>query len=113
MIISWGEGEDTSTEHLRVLQLGMRIKEVYEVHGSFKRFITHVDNESTNIMNLEGEQREEWISSFRDRIDFDNVYLAGHSFGGATMVNPRKPIDLVQADHDLVRSPPCSTSSRF
>ena len=31
-------------------------------------------------------QNELDLSSFRGRVDFDSIYLAGHSFGGATVL---------------------------
>ena len=36
-------------------------------------------------------QNELDLSSFRGRVDFDSIFLAGHSFGGATVLSLQQP----------------------
>ena len=73
-------------------QLNMRTREVYETVHSFKQIVQGQEeiakSRPVDIDGLEDEQqRKEWAATFRDRIDFDNLTLTGHSFGGGTVVS--------------------------
>lgn len=71
----------------RTLQLEMRVREVYEAYHSFKRLVVGEDEgQGSYLGGLAGEQRLHWLASLRDRVDMDEVYLTGHSFGGGTVV---------------------------
>ena len=64
----------------------MRITEVYEVFHSFRHIVLGTVNNEITVDDLTEPKREEWMSSFRNQVDTDNLSLTGHSFGGGTMV---------------------------
>lgn len=86
---SWKDG-NASKDKFRSLQLDMRLQEVYETYHTFKRLVsdpttrakTRFDEKATSA-GIDG-----WMASIPDKIDFENVHLTGHSFGGGTMVSP-------------------------
>lgn len=83
---SWAEGEEHPVTHARTLQLDIRTREVYEAYHSFKRLLSHEGDSSLKIEGLEGDVRQSWIDSMKNKIDFDDLRLTGHSFGGGTIV---------------------------
>lgn len=83
---SWAEGEEHPVTHARTLQLDIRTREVYEAYHSFKRLLSHVGDLSIKIEGLEGDGRQSWIDSLKDKVDVDDLRLTGHSFGGGTIV---------------------------
>lgn len=88
----------------------MRVREVYETYHSFKQFISG-DGEA-NLDVMARDESLEWLASMRDRVDFDELHLTGHSFGGATIVSQRfdhrSPRCRREADHLHVDSlTPC------
>lgn len=95
IVSSWADGESSSLTQFRTLQLEMRIKEVYEAYESFRQLIGSTNTDTTDIGDLPDSGKAEWISSFRDKVDCQDLYLTGHSFGGATIVClkwlPRNP----------------------
>ncbi|KAL0247363.1 hypothetical protein I308_104399 [Cryptococcus tetragattii IND107] len=94
--ISWAEGEEHPVTHARTLQLDIRTREVYEAYHSFKRLLSHEGDLSLKIEGLEGDVRQSWIDSMKNKIDFDDLRLTGHSFGGGTILH-------------LLQTPPPST----
>lgn len=94
--ISWAEGEEHPVTHARTLQLDIRTREVYEAYHSFKRLLSHEGDSSLKIEGLEGDVRQSWIDSMKNKIDFDDLRLTGHSFGGGTILH-------------LLQTPPPST----
>ena len=62
------------------------MREVYEAYNSFRRLLTGSADDTVGIHNMKDEARAEWVSSFRDKVDTENLSIIGHSFGGATMV---------------------------
>ena len=64
----------------------MRLTEVYEVYHSFRHLVLGTVTNEITVNDLPEPKREEWMSSFRDQVDTDNLSLTGHSFGGGTMV---------------------------
>ncbi|KAL7422341.1 hypothetical protein Q5752_002987 [Cryptotrichosporon argae] len=82
--VEWAKGTHTS-EDFRALQLDFRVREVYEAHASFKRLL-RADPDLV-VDGLAGEKKATWAASFGDHVDTNQVYLAGHSFGGGTMLH--------------------------
>ncbi|ADV23587.1 1-alkyl-2-acetylglycerophosphocholine esterase [Cryptococcus gattii Ru294] len=85
--ISWAEGEEHPVTHARTLQLDIRTREVYEAYHSFKRLLSHEGDLSIKIEGLEGDVRQSWIDSMKGKVDFDDLKLTGHSFGGGTILH--------------------------
>ncbi len=67
------------------------MKEVYEAYQSFRRLVSSATTCNVDISDLADSKKEEWISSFRDKVDCNDLYLTGHSFGGGTIVCPAHP----------------------
>jgi len=82
----WADGEDSSLTRFRTLQLEVRQREFYEAYQSFRQLLSLTGDEKAIISDLPGTRRDDWISSFRDSIDLDDLSVAGHSFGGGTIV---------------------------
>jgi len=106
--IRWASGS-ASKDKLRSLQLDMRLQEVYETYHSFKRLVsdpsqrdgTRFDEKATSSA-IDG-----FMASIPDRVDFDNVHLTGHSFGGGTMVSwPLLIVLGADTQLHLLQSPP-------
>ena len=72
---------------IRTMQLDVRVREVYEAYASFKQLCeTGASDGKTQIGDLPSEHRSTWMDSWKDKVDMDNLTLAGHSFGGGTVV---------------------------
>lgn len=70
---------------LRYLQLDFRVREVYEAYATFKRLLS---NDPTVIVEqLAADKRAAFVSSFANRVNWDDVRIAGHSFGGGTAMH--------------------------
>ncbi|KAG8714598.1 hypothetical protein FRC11_007850 [Ceratobasidium sp. 423] len=78
--ISWEE-EPAGKLPLRVDQLKFRIREIYEAFESFGG-VVRGDRRDTTPMDTFSH----W-DSFKDQVDFSQVLLTGHSFGGATSLS--------------------------
>jgi hypothetical protein len=93
---SWPNG-GASKDKLRSLQLDMRLQEVYETYNSFKRLVDNPSERSEIKFDEKADpkQIDGFMTSIPNQIDFENVHLTGHSFGGGTMVRPlpSKPIN--------------------
>jgi len=63
------------------------VREVYEVYHSFRRLVSGEDEGKTIVADSEPDLKKTWIESFKERVDFEDVSLAGHSFGGGTMLH--------------------------
>ncbi|KAI9637631.1 putative platelet-activating factor acetylhydrolase 2, cytoplasmic [Dioszegia hungarica] len=81
----WAVDEDSSLSHFRTLQLQMRLREVYETYHSFRRVLA--GEVEPVFEGMKGDQPLEWLASLRDKVDPEQVYYTGHSFGGATVIN--------------------------
>jgi platelet-activating factor acetylhydrolase len=68
----------------------MRLQEVYETYNSFKRLVSDPAEQGRTRFDekANSEAITRVMASLPNSIDFDNVHLTGHSFGGGTMVNP-------------------------
>jgi platelet-activating factor acetylhydrolase len=86
---SWSNGEG-SKDKLRSLQLDMRLQEVYETYNSFKRLVSDPSEQGRTKFDEKAtpESITRVMASLPNSIDFENVHLTGHSFGGGTMVSP-------------------------
>ena len=86
---SWSNGEG-SKDNLRSLQLDMRLQEVYETYNSFKRLVSDPTEQGRTRFDEKAtpESITRFMASLPKSIDFENVHLTGHSFGGGTMVSP-------------------------
>lgn len=62
----------------------MRLREVYETYHSFRRVLA--GEVEPVFEGMKGDQPLEWLASLRDKVDPEQVYYTGHSFGGATVV---------------------------
>jgi platelet-activating factor acetylhydrolase len=62
----------------------MRLREVYEAYHSFQRVIS--GDVKGDFESMTPDQSLEWIASMRNKVDMDELYYTGHSFGGATVV---------------------------
>jgi hypothetical protein len=88
---SWSKG-DSSKDHLRALQLDMRLQEVYETYHSFRRLVSSEGGRpKMNDEKADEATTTKFLESITDRIDLENVHLTGHSFGGGTMVSTLSP----------------------
>ncbi|KAF8341521.1 uncharacterized protein EI90DRAFT_1747341 [Cantharellus anzutake] len=78
---SWGEHvKPAGLYPFRVEQLVFRTNEVYEIYHSFKAL---VNGDAGNIRSeISGSGHD--LSQWKGKIDVDDLYLTGHSFGGAT-----------------------------
>ncbi|KAF7301825.1 N-acetyltransferase domain-containing protein [Mycena indigotica] len=84
---------------LRTDQLAFRRQEIYRIFEAFSALVNTKD--AASFAGLEGEQVDlgGWQSSTGvPLVKCDNLTLAGHSFGGCTVL-------------DVLSSPPCSPSS--
>ena len=89
LMASWSKGDDSSKDHLRALQLDMRLREVYETYHSFRRLVSSEGGRpKMNDEKADEVTTTKFLESITNRIDLENVHLTGHSFGGGTMVNP-------------------------
>lgn len=89
LMASWSKGDDSSKDHLRALQLDMRLREVYETYHSFRRLVSSEGGRpKMNDEKADEATTTKFLESITNRIDLENVHLTGHSFGGGTMVNP-------------------------
>lgn len=86
---SWKNGEG-SKDKLRSLQLDMRLQEVYETYHSFKSLVSNPEEQGRTRFDEKAtpEAISRFMASLPNSIDFENVHLTGHSFGGGTMVSP-------------------------
>ncbi|WWD19258.1 hypothetical protein CI109_103716 [Kwoniella shandongensis] len=82
----WPSGEDKSLTHFRTLQLDLRTHEIYEAFYSFKRLLSEAD-ENVKVEGLEGEKRKDWVGSLKGNVDWEELRLTGHSFGGGTLLH--------------------------
>jgi platelet-activating factor acetylhydrolase len=69
----------------------MRLREVYETYHSFRRILS--GEVKPEFEGIQGDQQLEWLASIRDKVDPEQVYYTGHSFGGATVV--RRPPSML------------------
>jgi platelet-activating factor acetylhydrolase len=86
----WQDGEDTSVDHFRTLQLEMRVREVYETYYGFKALVEDAEQQSTLGVKIGGMKEDDQMAllrSFNNPVDFNDLSLTGHSFGGGTMVS--------------------------
>ncbi|ORX38310.1 platelet-activating factor acetylhydrolase, isoform II-domain-containing protein [Kockovaella imperatae] len=81
----WDESNHGTLEKFRTSQLDFRIREIYECLHSFRQLVDG-NSDKKDILGLDESARGEWIESFRDRIETDQLYLTGHSFGGGTIL---------------------------
>ena len=87
MRFSWADESNNSLTQFRTLQLEMRIQEVDEAYHSIRRLVSPSSDEKVIINDLPIDQRSEWISFFREKVDVEDFSIAGHSFGGCTVVS--------------------------
>ena len=68
----------------------MRLQEVYETYNSFKRLVTDPSEQGRTRFDEKAtpEAITRFMATLPNSIDFENVHLTGHSFGGGTMVSP-------------------------
>ncbi|WVW85391.1 hypothetical protein I302_107429 [Kwoniella bestiolae CBS 10118] len=97
--IKWASGEDKSLTHFRTLQLDIRSREIYESYHTFKNLITNNSLEGNNAYNLlsevgdnkekekDVEKKKAWIDNLKEKVDFEDLKLTGHSFGGGTVLH--------------------------
>ncbi|WWC71354.1 uncharacterized protein I206_105309 [Kwoniella pini CBS 10737] len=91
--LKWAKGEDKSLTHFRTLQLDIRSREIYETYHNFKNLINnnHAEFIIPEIGNKEKEKdlikKKEWIESLNDKVDYEDLRLTGHSFGGGTVLH--------------------------
>ncbi|WVO14537.1 hypothetical protein L204_102172 [Cryptococcus depauperatus] len=83
----WKQGEEHSAEYGRTLQLDIRTREVYEAYHSFKRLLSPTGDEKIRVENLSGGDKVSWVDSFKGKVNLDDLRLAGHSFGGGTILH--------------------------
>ncbi|KAL1405792.1 hypothetical protein Q8F55_007468 [Vanrija albida] len=70
---------------LRAVQLEFRVREMYEAYGTFKRLLG--GDSSVVVEKLDDASRAAFIASFGASVDWDDVRVAGHSFGGGTAMH--------------------------
>jgi platelet-activating factor acetylhydrolase len=105
---SWSKG-DSSKDHLRALQLDMRLREVYETYHSFRRLVSSEGGRpKMNDEKADEAKTTKFLESITNRIALENVHLTGHSFGGGTMVSPLTFLQptLIKQLHLLQTPPP-------
>lgn len=89
-MLSWGQGDEGSLKQMGEIQLDMRVREIYETYSHFRHVVLDGRDHRTirigdNVSGNEGKINT-FISSLQGKIDLDNLYLSGHSFGGGTVV---------------------------
>jgi platelet-activating factor acetylhydrolase len=92
----------------------MRLQEVYETYNSFKRLVSDPSEQGRTKFDEKAtpDSISRFMSSLPNSIDFDNVHLTGHSFGGGTMVSfPPSYSSLYQLH--LLQTPPPGNMSRI
>ena len=99
-------GTTPSKDRLRALQLNMRVREVYETYHSFNRLVSGRNNGKMIFNNGKAEEQKinDFVTSIQGRVDLDDVYLTGHSFGGGTMVSSMPPPHKCVACTELLSS---------
>jgi hypothetical protein len=84
----------------------MRLHEVYETYHTFKRLVSNPEKERSRTKINDDKAKEpittEFLGSLSDRIDFENVHLTGHSFGGGTMVSSPYPFSGLQLRNSYI-----------
>lgn len=71
----------------RTLQLEMRVREVYDAYHNFRQVVEADGDAETSSVRSLAQDKLPWLASVRDRVDFDETYMTGHSFGGGTTVS--------------------------
>ncbi|WWC90565.1 uncharacterized protein L201_005501 [Kwoniella dendrophila CBS 6074] len=96
--IKWAQGEDKSLTHFRTLQLDIRSREIYESYYNFKNLIQQSSTSisTSSVLQEVGsskekekdlEKKKQWVESLSGKVDFDDLRLTGHSFGGGTVLH--------------------------
>ncbi|KZS98040.1 hypothetical protein SISNIDRAFT_481904 [Sistotremastrum niveocremeum HHB9708] len=71
---------------LRQHQLLFRVREIYEIYAIFRRFVASVENREILALSDGIKISYEW-KSWENTVNVDEVVLAAHSFGGATVLS--------------------------
>ncbi|WWC90570.1 uncharacterized protein L201_005506 [Kwoniella dendrophila CBS 6074] len=101
-------GEPNTLVRIGILQIEIRQREIYEAYHSFKKLVNmdvilnnndQDDDGNKSVLNKlniiieidesedDIEKKVDWIKSLKNSIDIDDLRLAGHSYGGGTMLH--------------------------
>jgi platelet-activating factor acetylhydrolase len=72
---------------LRAQQLDFRVREVYDAYACFTSLLDSPAKAKFTVDDLEdATAAEAFVAQFRGRVDMADLQLAGHSFGGGTLL---------------------------
>lgn len=84
---SWAGESNSSLMRFRTLQLEMRVREVYDAYYNFRQVVEADAGPETSSLRSLSQDKLPWLASIRYHVDFEEIYMTGHSFGGGTTVS--------------------------